>query len=246
MTHTQQSAYASWLVIAAGIVAAMHIGKLPPTIPVLQQQLSLSLNQSGFLLAAIQVAGIAMALFIGLMAEKIGLKRLQVGGLLVLAVASFLGSYAGSFTALFAARLLEGFGFLSIVLAGPSLIKHLVPAQKLKPVLGFWAAYMGLGVATSLILAPTNLKPSCAVVVGHIVCQLHQPMVRHYQLLAYHLCPCIHSCQPSGHVDGFGVFEQCGRPHCGRHDVATGSACLGLVDRRVCVDDAWSCVDICR
>ena len=158
VTHTQQSAYAPWLVIAAGIVAAMHIGKLPPTIPVLQQQLSLSLNQSGFLLAAIQVAGIAMALFIGLMAEKIGLKRLQVGGLLVLAVASFLGSYAGSFTALFAARLLEGFGFLSIVLAGPSLIKHLVPAQKLKPVLGFWAAYMGLGVATSLILAPNLLQ----------------------------------------------------------------------------------------
>ncbi len=158
VTQQQQSAYAPWLVIAAGIVAAMHIGKLPPTIPVLQQQLSLSLNQSGFLLAAIQVAGIAMALFIGLMAEKIGLKRLQVGGLLVLAVASFLGSFSGSFVALFAARLLEGFGFLSIVLAGPSLIKQLVPAQKLKPVLGFWAAYMGLGVASSLVLAPQLLR----------------------------------------------------------------------------------------
>lgn len=157
VTQHPQSASAPWLVIAAGIVAAMHIGKLPPTIPVLQQQLSLSLNQSGFLLAAIQVAGIAMALCIGLMAEKIGLKRLQVGGLLVLAVASVMGSFSGSFVALFAARLLEGFGFLSIVLAGPSLIKQLVPAQKLKPVLGFWAAYMGLGVATSLVLAPLLL-----------------------------------------------------------------------------------------
>ncbi|UOO90415.1 MFS transporter [Vitreoscilla massiliensis] len=157
MTQSKQVGWAPWLVIAAGIVAAMHIGKLPPTIPVLQQQLSLSLGQSGFLLAGIQVAGIAMALFVGLMAEKIGLKRLQVGGLLILAVASALGSFAHSFSALFAARLLEGFGFLSIVLVGPSLIKQLVPAHQLKLVLGFWAAYMGLGVAASLLLAPNLL-----------------------------------------------------------------------------------------
>ena len=84
---------APWVVIAAGIVAAMHIGKLPPTLPILQQQLSLNLSQSGFLLSAIQVAGIACALVIGLMASKIGLKRLQVGGLLVLAVASCLGAF---------------------------------------------------------------------------------------------------------------------------------------------------------
>ena len=157
VTASKQVAWAPWLVIAAGIVAAMHIGKLPPTIPVLQQQLSLSLGQSGFLLAGIQVAGIVMALFVGLMAEKIGLKRLQVGGLLILAVASALGSFAHSFAALFAARLLEGFGFLSIVLVAPSLIKQLVPASQLKPVLGFWAAYMGLGVAASLLLAPNLL-----------------------------------------------------------------------------------------
>lgn len=148
---------APWVVIAAGIVAAMHIGKLPPTLPILQQQLSLNLSQSGFLLSAIQVAGIACALVIGLMASKIGLKRLQVGGLLVLAVASCLGAFTQHFAALFAARLLEGFGFLCIVLAGPSLLKQLVPATQLKTILGFWGAYMGLGVAASLLLTPSLL-----------------------------------------------------------------------------------------
>lgn len=38
------------LVIAAGVVAALHVGKLPPALPALQQVLGVSLVQAGFLL----------------------------------------------------------------------------------------------------------------------------------------------------------------------------------------------------
>jgi hypothetical protein len=36
------------LVILAGVVAALHIGKLPPAIPVLRDALGLTLVQAGF------------------------------------------------------------------------------------------------------------------------------------------------------------------------------------------------------
>ena len=39
------------LIIAAGAVAALQVGKLPPALPVLQAQLELTLLQSGFLLS---------------------------------------------------------------------------------------------------------------------------------------------------------------------------------------------------
>ena len=34
-------------IIAAGFVAAMHVGKLPPAVPVLQAELGISLVQAG-------------------------------------------------------------------------------------------------------------------------------------------------------------------------------------------------------
>lgn len=154
----KQTSAAPWLVILAGIVAAMHIGKLPPSLPILQQYFQLSLNQSGFLLAAIQAAGVVCALFIGLMASRLGLKRLMVGGLVLMALAGMWESLSSQFASLFAARLLEGLGFLSVVLVGPALLRQLVVPEKLKTMMGMWAAYMGCGVAISLLVVPSLLK----------------------------------------------------------------------------------------
>jgi len=45
------------LIVAVGIASAFHVGKLPPAIPVLAQDLGVTLVQGGFLLAVIQLAG---------------------------------------------------------------------------------------------------------------------------------------------------------------------------------------------
>lgn len=40
-------------IICAGFVAAMHVGKLPPAVPVLQQELGAGLVQAGLLLSLV-------------------------------------------------------------------------------------------------------------------------------------------------------------------------------------------------
>lgn len=154
----KQPTFAPWLIIMAGVVAAMHIGKLPPTVPILQQQLALNLNQVGFLLSAIQAAGMLCALSLGMIAGKIGLKKMLMGGLGILMFASALGAYSQHFYALFAARLLEGFGFLCVILPAPALLRQLVSLDKLKAMMAYWGTYMGLGVALSLLIAPLGLQ----------------------------------------------------------------------------------------
>ena len=44
---------AAWIVIAAGVAAAMHVAKLPPALPVLERELGLGLVQAGFLLSLV-------------------------------------------------------------------------------------------------------------------------------------------------------------------------------------------------
>ncbi|WP_295552815.1 CynX/NimT family MFS transporter, partial [Limnohabitans sp. Rim8] len=145
---------AAWLVVLAGGVAALQMGKLPPALPALQAELGLTLVQSGFLLSMVQLAGMSLAVFMGLWADVMGLKRSMVRGLCLLALASGLGAFATSVVALLALRALEGLGFLLVALPAPALIRRLVPPAQLSGMLGVWGAYMPTGTALALLAGP--------------------------------------------------------------------------------------------
>lgn len=142
------------VVMLAGITAALHIGKLPPAIPVLQDELGVSLVQAGFLLSLVQLAGMLAGALIGVLADSAGLRRSILTGLGVLTVSSVLGGFAGSATELLLLRGLEGFGFLLVTLSGPGLIRQLVAPEKLSVSLGWWGCYMGFGTGTGLLVGP--------------------------------------------------------------------------------------------
>ncbi len=141
-------------VIAAGVVAALHVAKLPPALPVLQQAMGVSLLQAGFLLSLVQLAGMTLGLPAGLLIQRWGPRRSVLTGLLLLAVASALGGAGQTATALLLSRALEGLGFLCVVLPAPGLLRVLVPAGQLSRVLGGWGAYMPLGAALALLAGP--------------------------------------------------------------------------------------------
>jgi MFS family permease len=144
----------AWLVVAAGGVAALQVGKLPPALPALQAELGLSLVQSGFMLSMVQLAGLTLAVFMGLLADGMGLKRSMVRGLLLLALASGVGGLSTSVPMLLVCRALEGMGLLLVALPAPALIRRLVPAQQLAGMLGVWGAYMPTGTALALLVGP--------------------------------------------------------------------------------------------
>jgi CP family cyanate transporter-like MFS transporter len=72
----------------------------------------LSLMQSGFLLSLVQLAGMSLALAVGLSADGLGLRRSMLAGLMILGLASGLGAFATSVSELMLWRAIEGFGFL--------------------------------------------------------------------------------------------------------------------------------------
>ena len=141
----------AFIVIIAGMVAALHIGKIPPALPVLRDALGVSLVEAGFLLSMVQMAGMLGGVFIGLAADGFGLRRSMLLGQFVLAPASLAGAWATQPGELLVLRALEGLGFLLVVLPVPSLIRQLVPPSRLALHLGLWGTYMATG--TSLVLA---------------------------------------------------------------------------------------------
>lgn len=145
---------AAWLVFAAGVSAALHVGKLPPAIAALREALGMSLVEAGFLLSLVQAAGMVAGIAFGVLADAVGLRRSMLIGLALLAAASTAGAWASGVGALLALRAVEGFGFLMVVLPAPGLLRRLTTPQRLSVMLGVWGTYMPLGAALGLLIGP--------------------------------------------------------------------------------------------
>ncbi|MEO7937880.1 MAG: MFS transporter [Burkholderiaceae bacterium] len=143
-----------YVVILAGVSAALHIGKLPPAIPVLRETLGVSLVQAGFLLSVVQMAGMLLGLLVGLAADGIGLRRAMLAGLMLLSIAGALGALAQDPGSLLLLRALEGCGFLLAVMPAPGLIRRLTPPKMMPSAMGLWGAYMPFGTALALAGGP--------------------------------------------------------------------------------------------
>ena len=144
----------AFVVILAGVCAALHIGKLPPAITALQRSLGLGLVQAGFLLSLVQLAGMSAGVAFGALADGLGARRSMLLGLLVLALTSGLGATVDGVGWLLALRALEGLGFLLVVLPVPGLLRQLAAPDRVDVMLGVWGAYMPFGTAVALLVGP--------------------------------------------------------------------------------------------
>ena len=146
-----------WL---AGVVAALHIGKLPPAMPLLQSALGMTWVQVGFLLSTVQVAGMATGVLMGAWIPYWGLRRSVLVGLCLMGGAGWLGSWATTPAVLMGLRAVEGLGVLLTVVSAPALMRQLVPAGQLGGWMGLWGAYMPTGAALAMVVGPGVLNRS--------------------------------------------------------------------------------------
>ena len=144
-----------YVVILAGVAAALHVGKLPPAIPVLRESLGVSLVQAGFLLSLVQMAGMLLGL-----AGRPGGRRHRPAarhagrtGACCRWPAPW-GHWRRTRATLLLLRALEGCGFLLAVMPAPGLIRRLTPPAKMPSAMGMWGAYMPFGTALALAGGP--------------------------------------------------------------------------------------------
>lgn len=145
---------AAWFVVLGGISAALHVGKLSPAIPALQRDLGISLVTSGVLLSLVLLAGALLGLVVGLVADRIGLRRSQLAGLAILTVTGLAGGWATDERTLLVLRALEGPGFLLSSVPAPGLIRRIVPPDRLTRMLGVWSAFIPVGSTVALLIGP--------------------------------------------------------------------------------------------
>ena len=142
-----------WVAFGAGIVASSHIGKLPPALPQIGIDLEAGLVMSGWIASMISTMGFAIGLAAGAIADRIGLRRVLIFGMLMLALGSFLGTFAPTSSIMLIARFIEGLGFTATTITGGAIIARATADSDRKWALGVWAAYMPIGFASMMMFA---------------------------------------------------------------------------------------------
>lgn len=147
-----------WVAFGAGIVAATHIGKLPPALPEIRLALDAGLVTGGWIASMISCTGFALGLVAGSVADRIGQRRVLIFGLLAMTAGSLLGAFAQTGEVMLVSRFIEGLGFTAVTITGAGMITHVTAAEDRKWALGVWSSYVPVGFSVMLIAGALILE----------------------------------------------------------------------------------------
>ncbi|MDH3240784.1 MAG: MFS transporter [Alphaproteobacteria bacterium] len=152
------SAPTNWAVViaafGAGVVGAAHVGKVPAALPAIRAEFVLDLVTAGWVVSIFSATALLFAMAAGLLSDRVGHRRIAVGGLLLLAAGSAAGALAASGTMMLATRLVEGLGYIIAVVAAPSIIAQAAAPKDRRLAVGLWGAFMPTGMGAMLVAAP--------------------------------------------------------------------------------------------
>ena len=147
------------LAVAAGMVGACQVGKAAIALPALRADLGMGLAAAGWVLSIFNLIGVAFGMALGAGIGRWGDRRTLLLGLALIAAAGLAGAAADGTASLLVARLIEGIGFLMVIVGAPTMIARLSRPGDLRLAFGIWGAYMPAGQALMILAAPLILVP---------------------------------------------------------------------------------------
>ena len=145
------------IAVLGGVAAAVHVGKVPPALPLLRNELQLDLVAAGWLMGLVALMGALLGLVMGRLADRVTHRRAMILSLVLLTCGSMAGLFAHSATMLFASRIVEGFGLILAVVAAPALITSATEARDRGLAFAIWAAWLPVGVGGMMLVSPVLL-----------------------------------------------------------------------------------------
>ncbi|MEL7115290.1 MAG: MFS transporter [Pseudomonadota bacterium] len=130
-----------------GVAGAIQVGRVAPVAPILQQDLTLDLTAIGWLVSLITLASAAFGLLAGYLVVRAGLRTSLVIGALAMGVCAVFAALVPSTPVLMGARVIEGLGYLMVVVAAPTLIAREATENDAPFALALWGTFFTLGLS---------------------------------------------------------------------------------------------------
>lgn len=130
-----------------GIAAAMQLAKIAVAFDDLRTFYDVSAASMGWILSAVGMVGLMLGVTMGLIAPRVGYKRLLVGGLVLGAVLAGVQTTLLPWPLFWLTRVLEGASHLCVVVAAPTLMASAAAPRHRAIAMGLWSTFVGLAFA---------------------------------------------------------------------------------------------------
>ncbi len=154
---TQAGPQSSWggilLIYAIGVIGAASISQAVPIVGDLAKLFHLSRPQGGWVISMPSAVVAVGALLFGWFVDKFGDKPMLLFGCAVLVLGDFGVTLAGSIETLYAMRVVEGVGYVSIAVAAVTMLTRTTSGARRTSALTLWSSFVPMSFALPLILA---------------------------------------------------------------------------------------------
>lgn len=154
---TKQPATTLWpvvfMAIAAGMIVAMHLGKVAPALPAIRAELGGDLVTTGWIASVVSLVGALGGLVLGTIANNANTRQMAIAALLLLSLASLAGSSAITPLQLIIARAFEGLAIITMAVTAPAIIGRCTTAADRSFGLALWSTYVPTGMTVGILLA---------------------------------------------------------------------------------------------
>lgn len=133
----------------AVIIAACH-GKTILLIADIAKAYAVSPSHASWVVSAVAVVAALASPVVNWGVSRVGERRAIIAGLLIAASCSYLASRTEDFSVLLALRVVEGAGYITVVLAALALLIHTTEGKRRTSALAFWSVASPLGGAIAI------------------------------------------------------------------------------------------------
>lgn len=141
------------MLLLAGVFAGTQLGKISPLVDWYRDEVGFSLVLIGWLTSMIAIFVALVALPAGWAIEFVGIRRIFVAASVLLVGGGFALAMFQEPTAILAARMVEGAGYLVLVIAIPAIASAVAAPSWRAPVLAAWGGFVPVGFAAADFLA---------------------------------------------------------------------------------------------
>jgi len=135
------------IVFGVTLMAVLGVSSIAPALPRIAQTFEVSPQRTGLLITVFTVPGVLLTPLAGVLADRVGRRRVIVPSLWLFAVAGALCAAAGSFSQLLLLRFLQGVGAASLGALNLALLGDLYEGRERAAVMGLNMSVLSVGTA---------------------------------------------------------------------------------------------------
>lgn len=136
------------IIFGISLLAVMGVSSIAPALPSIMRDLGISKLDVAWLITAFTIPGMVLAPFIGVMADRLGRKRILVPSIFLFAIAGTSCAFTRDFQVLIILRVFQGIGTAALGAINLTLIGDLYSRRRRAEAMGLNASALSIGAAS--------------------------------------------------------------------------------------------------